>query len=88
MIRREEKLIPCSKYYYIRAFGLAIINVTLFLSLWTMKHFLSVILQSGCNEIESNIVNCRMSHGERSMDNVKIKTQNGKIVETDTNIWY
>ena len=50
--------------------------------------FISVILQAGCNETESNIVNCRMSPGERTMNNVKIKTQNGKIVETDTNIWY
>ena len=44
-----------------RAFDLVIINATFFLLSWTMKYFrISVILRAGCNEIESNIVNCRM----------------------------
>ena len=37
MIKRDEKLILCTKYYYIRVFVLVIINATLFLSLWIMK---------------------------------------------------
>ena len=61
MIRRERKLILCTKYYYIRLFGLVLINATLFLSSWTMKYFfVSMILRAGSNEIESNIVNCRI----------------------------
>ena len=45
---------------------------------------MSMILRAGCNEIESNIVNCRMSHGEMSeKKKVKIRTQNEEIVETD-----
>ena len=55
-----------------------------------MKYFLtSVILRAGCTEIESNIVNCRMSRGEKSKKKkVKIRTQNEKIVETDMHVWY
>ena len=50
---------------------------------------ISVKIGAGCNGIESNIVNCRMSCGEkRRKKKVKIKTQNEKIVETDRDIWY
>ena len=61
MKRREEKLILCI-YHIFRAFVLIIINVTLFLSSWTIKCFflISVILYAGCNEIKSNIVNSRI----------------------------
>ena len=49
-------------YYYIIAFVFVIINVTLFLSLWTIISIflISVISQAGCYEIESNIVNSGM----------------------------
>ena len=48
------------------------------------------MLQASYNEIVSNIVNCRMCFsGEKSKKkNVKIKTNNEKIVETGMNIWY
>ena len=47
------------------------------------------MLRAGCNEIVSNIVNCRMFCGEKNKKkNVKIKTQNEKIVETYMDIWY
>ena len=47
------------------------------------------MLRAGCNEIVSNIVNCRMCFVEKSKKkNVTIKTQNEKIVETDMDIWY
>ena len=50
---------------------------------------ISVKLQAGFNEIESNTVNYRMSHGEKRMKKkVKIKTQNEKIVETIRDIWH
>ena len=61
-----------------------------------MRHFffcsgafyISVILQAGCNGIESNIANCRMSRGEKSMKKVKIKTQNEKTIEANMYIWH
>ena len=50
--------------------------------LWSI--FNSVIVLTSWNEIESNIVNCRMSLVVRRVwKKVKIKTQNEKIVETD-----
>ena len=50
---------------------------------------ISVKLQAGFNDIESNTVNYRMSHGEKRMKKkVKIKTQNEKIVETIRDIWH
>ena len=39
LIRREETLLLCTIYCYIRTFILVIINATLFLLLWTMKCF-------------------------------------------------
>ena len=52
--------------------------------------FISVMLQAGYNEIVSNIVDCGMCFsGEKSKKkNVKIKTNNEKIVETGMSIWY
>ena len=48
---------------------------------------ISVILRVGCNKIESNIVNCRMSlMVRREGKKMKIKTQNEKIAETDRDI--
>ena len=80
MIRREEKLI--TKYYYIRAFGLAIINAAFIMD---CKLFFISVLRAGCNEIELNIVNCGVSRSEKiKKKKVKIKTENEKIVET---IW-
>ena len=50
---------------------------------------ISIKLHPGRNEIESNIVNCRMSRGKKRMKKkVKIKTQNEKILETDKDIWH
>ena len=48
-----------------------------------MKYFfISVLLWEVCNEIESNIVNYRIFHGEKSKKKkVKIKRQNEKIVD-------
>ena len=89
---REYKLILCTKYYYIREFVLVIINATLFLSSVGYEVFLlvSVILQAGCNEIESNIVNCRMCLVARRVRKKKgeSKNINEKIVETDMDVWY
>ena len=80
MIRREEKLI--TKYYYIRAFGLAIINAAFIMD---CELFFISVLRAGCNEIELNIVNCGVSRSEKiKKKKVKIKTENEKIVET---IW-
>ena len=66
------------------------IRVKLFLSSWKMKFILfSVTLQAGCNEIKSNIANCKMSRGEKNKKrNVKIRTQNEKMVETDMDVYY
>ena len=52
--------------------------------------FISVMLQAGYNETVSNIVDCGMCFsGEKSKKkNVKIKTNNEKIVETGMSIWY
>ena len=64
---REEKLILCTKYYFIRAFILVIINAKLFLLLWTINvFFISVILWAVCNKIKTNMVNCRISCGKNS----------------------
>ena len=48
-----------------------------------MKYFfISVLLWEVCNEIESNVVNYRMSCGGKiSKKKVKIKAQNEKIVD-------
>ena len=47
------------------------------------------MLPTGCNEIVSNIVNCRMCFvARRVRKKVNIKTKNEKIVETDMDIWY
>ena len=71
------------------------ISTTVFISSWTIKgfflfFFISVILQAGCNEIESNIVNCRMCLVVRGIrkKKVKIRTQIENIVETDIDVWY
>ena len=49
---------------------------------------ISKILPAGCNEIESNIVNCRMYHGKKRMKKkVETKTQNEKRVEKDRDIY-
>ena len=49
---------------------------------------ISKILPAGCNEIESNIVNCRMYHGKNKMKKkVETKTQNEKRVEKDRDIY-
>ena len=48
-------------YENIRAFGLVIINATLFPFVLDYEvAFISAILWAGCNKIKSNIVNCRM----------------------------
>ena len=48
-----------------------------------MKYFfISVLLWEVCNEIESNVVNYRMSCGGKiNKKKVKIKAQNEKIVD-------
>ena len=51
---------------------------------------ISVILRAGCNEIKSNIVNCRMwlVDEKRKKKKVKIETQNERIVEIERDIWH
>ena len=76
MIKREEKFILCTKYYYIRVFVLVIINGTLF------------YLRDNTGRLKSNqIKHCKLwnvSRGEKSKKRkVQIGTQNEKIVETD-----
>ena len=77
---RKSSYFVRSIIIYIRVFVLVIINSTSFGSSWTVKGFLiSLILWAGCNEIESNIVNCRMSYDEKNKKKkVKIRTQNEK----------
>ena len=61
LIKREENRILSTKYYYIRAFDLVTINRDTFSFVveYAVFFFISGILRAGCNEIESNIVNCR-----------------------------
>ena len=51
---------------------------------------ISVILRAGCNEIKSNIVNCRMwlVDEKRKKKKVKIETQNERTVEIERDIWH
>ena len=50
--------------------------------------FISVILQGGCNEIESKIVNCIMILVARRVGKRRWEQKNVKIVETDMDIWH
>ena len=87
MIRRKEKLILCFKKILEHWVGYNKRHTLSLVVDYEVFH-ISVILWSRCNEIESKIVNCRMSHGEkRRKKKVKIKTQNEKI-ETDRDTWH
>ena len=72
---------------------MVIVNATLFLSSCAMKYFYLRNVTDSFNEIETNIVNCRMfllvSLSEKSSEKkLKIKTQNENIVEKNIDRWY
>ena len=46
------------------------------------------MLPAACNEIVWIILNCRTCEEKIKKEEMKIKTQNEKRVETDMDIWY
>ena len=86
----EEGKIHILYHKNIRALGwLVMIIVTpFFFVVYYEVFFISVILQRGCNEIESRIVNCIMILVARRVGKRRWEQKNVKIVETDMDIWH